>query len=225
MKKLLIVLVAGMILAGCSPSTELRMSWKTGDYAPKKFSKIGIIALMKSNEARVDVETGVAEALRLKGINSIVTYDLWPFANNQEIMKKMGLSQEQLKEVIQQKVAEQKMDGLLIITLFDAFKEKRYVPGNSVSVGVGISPGMYPAYGYPYYSYYGYAFNTMTTPGYYEDASTYFIESNLYDIASGNLIWTGQTSTEMQSSLETEAEKFGRILVKGMLQGGVLAKK
>jgi len=219
------MIVTGMILAGCSPSTELRMSWKTGDYAPKKFSKIGIIALMKSDEARVDVETGVAQALRLKGINATETYDIWPFANNKEIMNKMGLSQEQLKEVIQQKVAEQKMDGLLIITLFDAFKEQRYVPGNSVSVGVGISPGMYPAYGYPYYGYYGYAFNTMSTPGYYEDASTYFIESNLYDIASGSLIWTGQTSTEMKSSLEIEAQKFGLALTRGMLKDGALTGK
>lgn len=224
MKKLLTIILTGMILAGCSPSTELRVAWKTGEYAPMQFRNIGILALIQSNEARIDVEAAVSDALRAKGINSTVTWDIWPFANNQEIMKKMNLSQEQTREVIKQKVAEHKMDALMIITLFDAFKEERYVPGNNVSVGIGISPGIYPAYGMPYYGYYGYAFNTMNTPGYYVDASTYFVESNLYDISTEKLIWTGQTSTSMQSSLGTEAEKFGRILVKGMLKGGVLAR-
>jgi len=225
MKKLLMIFVAGLILAGCAPSTELRISWKTGDYPPKKYSKIGILALLKSNEARIDVETGVANALAAKGIRSAVTWDIWQFANNKEIMDKMNLTQEQLREVIKKKVADQKMDALLVISMFDAFKESRYVPGKSVSVGVGFSPGMYPAYGYPYYGYVGYSFETMSTPGYYEDVSTYFVESNLYDIASENLIWTGQTSTKMESDLETEAQKFALTIVRGMFQDGVLAGK
>jgi len=57
--KLISIFLTGMILAGCSPSTELRVAWKTGDDSPKKFSNIGILALLKSNEARIDVETGV----------------------------------------------------------------------------------------------------------------------------------------------------------------------
>ena len=224
MKKLIVVLLTGMILAGCSPSTELMVAWKTGEYAPKHYKNIGILAILKSNEARIDVETGIRDALQVHGINGTDTWTIWQFANNPEIMKKMGLSQEELKEVVKQKVAEQKMDALLVISLFDTFKEKRYVSGTSTSVGVGFSPGMYPAYGYPYYGYVGYSFNTMSTPGYYVDASVYFVESNLYDISSENLIWTGQTRTQMESSLEVEAEKLGRVLVKGMIKGGVLAK-
>jgi len=224
MKKLIVVILAGMMLAGCSPSTELKVAWKTGEYAPKHFQNIGILAVLKSTEARIDVENGVKEALEARGIKGTDTWVIWPFANNQEIIRKMGYEGEKLKEIIQQKVKEAQMDALLIITLFDAFKEERYVPGKSVSVGIGISPGMYPAYGYPYYAYYGYAFNTMSTPGYYVDASIYFVESNLYDIASEKLIWTGQTSTQIESSLEKEGEKFGRVLVNGMIKGGVLAK-
>lgn len=218
-------MITCMVLAGCSPSTELRVAWKTGEYAPKHFSNIGILALLKSNEARIDVENGIADALRAQGIRATTTWDIWPFANNQEIMKKMGYDKGKMKEVIQKKVAEQKMEALMIITLFDAFKEERYVPGKSVSVGVvGFTPGMYPAYGYSYYGYYGYAYDIMTTPGYYVDASTYFVESNLYDISTEQLIWTGQTSTVIQSSPESEAEKLGRVLVKGLIQGKVLAK-
>ncbi len=224
MKKLIIVILAGMMLAGCSPSTELMVTWKTGEYAPKQYKNIGILAVLKSNEARVDVETSIRDALQARGIKGTDTWTIWQFANNPEIMKKMGMEGEKLKEVIKQKVAEQQMDALLIVSLFDSFKEERYVPGKSTSVGVGFSPGMYPAYGYPYYGYVGYSFNTMSTPGYYTDASTYFVESNLYDIASEKLIWTGQTRTKMESSLEVEAAKLGRVLVNGMIKDKVLAK-
>ena len=224
MKKLLSIIITGMILSGCSPSTEMMTAWKTGEYAPKQYKNIGILAMLKSNEARIDVENSIRDAMKAQGINGTDTWSIWQFANNPEIMKKMGMEGEKLKETIKLKVAEQNMDALLIVTLFDAFKEKRYVPGKSTSVGVGFSPGMYPAYGYPYYGYVGYSFTTMSTPGYYQDASTYFVESNLYDIASEKLIWTGQTSTKMESSLEVEAEKLGRVLVKGMIQGKVLAK-
>ena len=224
MKKLLSIIITGMILSGCSPSTEMMTAWKTGEYAPKQYKNIGILAMLKSNEARIDVENSIRDAMKAQGIKGTDTWSIWQFANNPEIMKKMGMEGEKLKETIKLKVAEQNMDALLIVTLFDAFKEKRYVPGKSTSVGVGFSPGMYPAYGYPYYGYVGYSFTTMSTPGYYQDASTYFVESNLYDIASEKLIWTGQTSTKMESSLEVEAEKLGRVLVKGMIQGKVLAK-
>ena len=224
MKKLLSIIITGMILSGCSPSTEMMTAWKTGEYAPKQYKNIGILAMLKSNEARIDVENSIRDAMKAQGIKGTDTWSIWQFANNPEIMKKMGMEGEKLKETIKLKVAEQNMDALLIVTLFDAFKEKRYVPGKSTSVGVGFSPGMYPAYGYPYYGYVGYSFTTMSTPGYYQDASTYFVESNLYEIASEKLIWTGQTSTKMESSLEAEAEKFGRTLVKGMIQGKVLAK-
>jgi len=223
MKNLLLIIVTGMIMAGCSTSNELMTAWKTGDYEPKQFKNIGILAILKSNEARIDVETGIRDALKARGIKGTDTWSIWQFANNPEIMKKMGMEGEKLRETIKQKVAEQNMDGLLIVSLFDAFKEKRYVPGKSTSVGVGFSPGMYPAYGYPYYGYIGYSFNTMSTPGYYQDASIYFVESNLYDIASEKLIWTGQTRTKMETSLEVEAEKLGRLLVKSMIQGKVLA--
>lgn len=228
MKSAMYVILAAILFSGCTPSNELRVAWKAGDYPPKQFKNIGIVAMLKSNEARIDVENGIVDALRAKGIHATTTWDIWPFANNPAIMKQAGFEGEKAKEIIQHKVAEHTMDALLIITLFDAFKEERYVPGKSVTVGLGISPGMYsmyPIYGYPYYTYFGYAFNTITEPGYYVDASTYFTEANLYDISTEKLIWTGQMTTTMQTSPEQEGEQFGRVLVNGMIRGDVVTKE
>ena len=90
MKKLIVVVLTGIILAGCSPSTELMVAWKTGEYAPKQYKNIGILAMLKSNEARVDVETSIRDALQAQGIKGTDTWTIWQFANNPEIMKKMN---------------------------------------------------------------------------------------------------------------------------------------
>jgi hypothetical protein len=224
MRKNTILFASIALLLGCSASNELRVSWKTGEYEPKTYKNIGVVAILPKTSTRVEIETAVADAFAVRGIPCRTTWSIWAFANNPELLKEAGFEGENMKKIIIQKVTEQKIDALLVISLFDSKKETRYVPGRSASIGVGFSPGMYPAYGYPYYGYIGYSFTTMSEPGYYEDASTYFTETNLYDIASEKLIWTGQISTEMQSPLEEEVYKFARVLVGGMLKDKVLTK-
>ncbi|HNS18771.1 MAG TPA: hypothetical protein PKI34_13240 [Bacteroidales bacterium] len=224
MKYLFSILISGIILTACSTTSSLTYSEKVSDDAPKKYTNIGVLAVLKSNDARINIENAVTEMLRSKGYPANYTWDVWPFANNLELMKKHGIEGDKIKEMLQQRVISQKMDALLIITLFDAVKEQRYVPGSGVSVGVAVNPGMYPVYAYPYYSYYGYAFNTISDPGYYVESSTYFTESNLYDIVSEQLIWTGQMSTKLESSLETEAQKFSEVLISGMIKDKIFAQ-
>ncbi len=217
MKSLFSILISGIILASCSSTSSLIYSGKLGNPSPKQYTNIGVLAVLKSNDARINVEMAVTDGLRAKGYPADYTWDVWPFANNLELMKQHGIEGDKLREMIQQRVTSQKMDALLIITLFDAVKEQRYVQGSGLSVGVAVDPGIYPVYGYPYYSYYGYAFSTMSNPGYYIESSTYFTEANLYDISSGLLIWTGQLSTKLESSLESEAQKFSEALINGMI--------
>jgi len=221
MKSFFSILISGMILMACSSTSSLTYSGKLGDYEPKQYKNIGILAVLKSNDARINIEMAITDALRAKGYPANYTWDVWPFANNLELMKQHGIEGDKLKEMIQQRVTSQKMDALLIVTLFDAVKEERYVPGSGLSVGVAVNPGIYPVYDYPYYSYYGYAFSTISDPGYYIETSTYFTESNLYDIASEQLIWTGQMSTKLESSLEIEAQKYSEVLVNGMIRDNV----
>jgi hypothetical protein len=215
MKKLLISCILIGLLAGCV-STKLTWVYKASDYNPAVYKKLAVIALVSKNQARVEIENAVVDKLRAKGIKAMTTWSIFQFANNAEVMKQAGLTGEKRKEIVRQKVTENNIDGLLIITLFDANREKRYVPGTSTSVGVGVGG---PVYGYGYSAYCGYAWEVTSTPGYYEDASTYFLESNLYDVASEKLLWTGQTKTDMTYSIEREAYDFANVLVNGIIDG------
>ena len=79
-----------------------------------------------------------------------------------------------------------------------------------------VSPG-YASYGYPYYGYYSYAYSTVYSTGYYTTATSYFIESNLYDVASQKLMWTAQTNTDDPTSIETESANFARIIADDLM--------
>lgn len=221
MKTLFIACAVCILILGCT-STKLTYVYKSGDYNPASYKKMAVIAIAPKTHGRVEVEKAVVAELKSRGINAMETWSIFVFANDPELLKQAGFTGERRKEIIRQKVTENHIDALLTITLFDSRKEQRYVPGSSTSVGIGVGA---PVYGYPYAAYFGYAWEVTSEPGYYEDASTYFIETNLYDVASEKLLWTGQTKTTMNSSLATEAAGFSKLVVTRMIEDSKPAKK
>jgi hypothetical protein len=221
MKKYFALSMMCLIMMGCT-STKLTYVYKTGEYNLASYKKMAVIAIAPKTHGRVEVEKAVVAELKSRGINAIETWSIFVFANDPELLKQAGFTGERRKEIIRQKVTENHIDALLTITLFDSRKEQRYVPGSSTSVGIGVGA---PVYGYPYAAYFGYAWEVTSEPGYYEDASTYFIETNLYDVASEKLLWTGQTKTTMNSSLATEAAGFSTLVVTRMIEDSKPSKK
>ena len=216
MKKTLAAAMLCLFLAGCA-STEITYVYKAGNYKLDTFRKLAVLAVIPNTHGRVEVEEAVVAAMNAKGIHAVTTWSIFPLANNTELIKKAGFEGEKAKEIVREKVEKNSIDGLLIITMFDSKKEQRYVGGSSTAVGIGVGMPGYPVYGYPYYAYFGYAWEVASEPGYYVDASTYFIESNLYDISTEKLVWTGQTKTKMQTTLTDEAAHFGKVLTDRMI--------
>src|SRR5512138_90089 len=167
MKQFLAICALGALLAGCA-STEITSGFKTAEFHPAGYKKLAVIAIVPKNQARIEIEDAVVTQLKAKGINAVSTWSTFVFANDPELLKKAGFDGEKRKEIIREKVSQNHFDALLTITLFDAKREQRYVPGTTTSVGVGV--GM-PVYGYPYAAYFGYAWEVTSTPGYYEDVS------------------------------------------------------
>ena len=109
---------------------------------------------------------------------------------------------------------------MLLVSLLDANKETRYV-SNVVTVGTYYDP-TFPVYTQSYYDYYSYVYNTTYSSGYYTTETTYFLETNLYDIETEKLVWTAQTKTEDMTSVATEANVLAKILVKDIIEKKVI---
>lgn len=82
------------------------------------------------------------------------------------------------------------VDGIILMRLTDVEKSTDYVQGNTYYGGWGYGGGYYGGYGG-----WGYGGAMYSTPGYYEENKTYYVETNIYDVKSNKLLWSGTTST------------------------------
>jgi len=215
------LLLLSLLLFGCGSATKLNTSIAAPDVQPKSYQKLAVLAFLPARTNRAIIEDAVEKALLDQGIKGRVTYDMFPLAGDKELIQKMNLNPEQVKEIVREKVTENNIDGLLTISLLDAKSVERYVEGSRLSIGVPLY-SIDPVYAYTYTDYYNYAFTTVSKPGYYVNSTTYFIESNLFDITTEKMIWTGQTTTKEPNSVDKEASAFSKIIVNDLLRKNVL---
>lgn len=220
-------------LFSCSPSTRLVSAWKNPETQSQEFKELMVMAMFPNTQVRVTIEDALVEKLKAQGVAAKPSYADFPLAGMTKQL--MGMAKDtnivnQIKNGFRQKIEKSGIDGLMFVNAFHIEKDKEYHPGSSLSV-VAPAYGYYPSYYgnvYPsayrgsYYDYYGYAVGTVYGQGYYTTTTTYFLQSNLFNVKTESLIWAGQTKTVDYKSLEVEAHVFADLLVKDMLQKEVV---
>ncbi len=228
-----IFFVSTVIIVACSSSTQLTSSWKNKEIESSHFEKLGVVAIFPNESSRYLTERAMAGDLKAQNINAIPTYEIFPFAGKLgEVMSKSE-NPDALKERIKKRVEESKLDAIMIISVLNAQKEKRFVHDDKsydymggtgyygtprVVPGAAAIPFTYGAY----YNYYSYNMANAYTSGYYVEDVTYFIECNLYDVAKEELLWSGRTKSMNIKSVEEEAPKFAAMVVKDIMDKKVL---
>ncbi len=199
-----------LLLAVSCRSTELMGSWKREDITPQHYADVGIVLMTSNMSTRSIVEVDLATNLAEHGIKASPTFDIFPFAAQRELFE--DTDPEETKQHIRERIRKFGFEAILIITLLDQATETRYNQGSTFSLAV-------PAYQYNYYGYYQYAYATISTPGYYTTKTTYFLESNLYDVETEGLIWTAQTKTTRDaSSIHKDSEIFADIITQEIVK-------
>lgn len=224
MKKLVHFAIISLLLIACSSTTKLQVSYIQEDMQPHKYNKIAVLALANSDPNRLALEEALANEFVSQGVNAVSTFFIFPLANRADMIAEMEVTEEQVKEYLKKKVSENNIDAFVIISLLDTKTTERYVSQTS-GASLYISPMGYPAYGYHYYDYYYYSYNMTGRTGYYTTETTYFLETNLYDIESEKLLWTGQTKTEGMTSIDSEVKKFAKLIVYDILDKKVVLTK
>lgn len=183
MKIKVTVAALGMALfTACAPSTQLTKTWADPSLNAQKiqdFKKVLVIAQLKDDSSRRIVEDKIV-ATSSKG-NFIQSY-------------KYIQPTQQDQKLIVENLLKDGIDGIILMRLTDIEKSTSYVPGTSYYGGWGYGGGYYGGYGGFGYGGMGYG-AAYGTPGYYQEDKTYFVESNLYDVKTNKLLWSGTTST------------------------------
>jgi hypothetical protein len=216
-----LLIVSLLILISCGSSTKLLSSWKPSGEEPQRYNKLAVAVLFPNTSNRYITENSIVQNFKANGINAQSTYDLFPLAGKVGEMINVEEYKEELEKGVKQKIRDNNIDAIMIVSLFDVRKEQRYVEGSGFTIG---GTGYYGTPGYmgSYYDYYYYSLGTVYKSGYYVEDITYFIECNLYDVSSEKLIWSGQTKTVKLKNIEEEAGKFAKIIVNELVSKKII---
>jgi hypothetical protein len=209
----LIVILALAFAHACTPSTQILASWKNPDWkgpdTDATKSDILVAALTRNMAAKITVERELTAELRNEGLDVTTSGDLFAPNFTDDISKN--------KEAMLSRIRDNGNDAILTITLLDQQTETRYVPGTTTYAPT-VSYGFYGGF----YSYYNYHYPMVYDPGYYTQDKTYFLESNLYDAETEELLWSAQSKTYNPNNLDQFAQEFADITVARLKSEGLI---
>jgi hypothetical protein len=210
MKKNLFVLFMITVLIGaCTSTKESSGVWVNKEKIKgKTFNKLFIVVMTADPEARATVENDLARVATSRGHPVVKSIDVIPTDMKDPKMP--------TKDEVVAKVKESGCDGVFVATVLKKEEDIRYTPGTTA---YSVAP--YQTY-YP--GYYTYWYPSVSTPSYYDTEKTYFMQSNLYDVASEEIMWSVQSKIFSPSSLKKFSQAYTSTLVK-QLEKEKLIKK
>jgi nitrogen regulatory protein PII-like uncharacterized protein len=202
--------ISVLLLMGCNATTSITGSYKNPEMNGKtlQYKKIFIAALTPNTAVKSEVESSLAESLTAQGYTAVKSIDIFMPGSQTETQSDIAL----------QAIRETGSDAVLAVTLVNQENEMRYVPGNSYPVNTYYSH--YGSFG----GYWGSSYNMMYEPGYYTTDKTYFIETNLYDVASQKLIWSAQSQTLNPSDINDFMHGYKKSIRKQLVKDGLVSE-
>jgi len=188
---LLTIFPAVMMLYACS-STVVTGSWKSPDFSGK-IKKVYILGIAKQESTRRIFEDEFRRQLATYSVTGLPSYHDLPVDTK--------INQDAIAEKVKQKGA----DSVLMARAVGKRTEQVVNPGyisrpgyNSGYAGAGYSPD-------PYYrnygSYYARSYDVVYQPATVSEFEIVTVEANLYNAASGQLIWSAQLETVVENNL------------------------
>lgn len=212
MKTTTLITLLVICLLGCAPDvTHITGTWKSPSAGEDRITSVLVTAMTGRTDARQEVENDLATSLQHNGIKVIRSIDVIPPRFTNRVPE---------RDDIMNRIDETDVDAILTVALIDEQTETRYVPGN-----YGYEP--IPRFGFYglFWGYYTRWYPTLYSPGYYEEDKVYFIETNLYDADSEELLWSAQSEAVNPRNLANFSEEFADVVVARMIREGAISSR
>jgi hypothetical protein len=191
--------MAAILTTSCG-STSMLTSWSDPNYTGGKLQHVLVIGVGKDQVIRRLFEDMFAERLSNRRTQATGSYIL--LSDPSEISK----------ETVGPLVTEHGFTHVLVTRLVDRKTITDYAPA---TVGATYVP-VYPQYYSGWYSYYSTSYTTVVSPGYTYETELVNLETNIYDVASEKLIWSGLTETETGGRIEGKLREFIDVVMSEM---------
>ncbi|HXX30596.1 MAG TPA: hypothetical protein VEJ89_07755 [Myxococcaceae bacterium] len=196
------------LLTACTsgPSTQLVQAWQLPGYVPAGFRRVLVIAVTRDGGRRRTFEDAFSYQLMGRGVTAISSYTLIPEDGQ--------VPNAQLEQAIRSSGA----DGVLATRFLGMNTQVTYTPG---AVYGPVYAG--PVYYGGFYGYYGSAWGYDYVPASYSTDSVVTVETDAFDAAKLEMVWSGTTQTKNPTSIGQEMQGFAKVVIDAMSQRGILA--
>ena len=194
------------ILSAISCSQRLH-SWKAASYPTRHFQKVLVLGFLREedNSMRENIENQVADELNKKNINTVTSLQLL----GTKVFARMD------EDDALYQLNNQCVDAVLTVTVLNRSREKKYTAGVI----------HYTPYGYSYDRFWRYKTAIkyrISSEDYYASGEDYFLECNLYDMTTQQLVYSVQSRHALIEEFEKEGNKFIQKIVRAIVKKGVL---
>lgn len=191
----LVISVSVILLAACASAKPVG-EWRDESFSGK-LNNILVIGVTSQTTRRRGWENRFVEELAARGVNGVPSYTL------------LESSLELTRDIVERAIEDQGLDGVLVTRLVGIREKETYrLPAN-----YDDDRG--------YIGYYDHAWKE-TSGGYYAEHKIFTLETNLYDVASGKLVWTMQSESMDASQPRGLVEKQIRLKVETLKKHGLI---
>jgi hypothetical protein len=204
------LLVIALFLTGCGSTQKVIGFWQDPDAGTMgPYTKVFVIVLSQNHDANYFFESEIARTLVSRGYKVVTCNDMFP----PDFALSKGFTRVELADAIKKAGC----DAVMTLALLDSKVVETYHPGTS------YYPMNYGYYG-SYYGYYDYYYPQVYSPGYYSVDKTFYLETNLFDVATDKLLWSLQSEASNPKDQNDGFQKYSVMLINHLKTKG-LAKK
>lgn len=201
------LLLAGLF-AGCATSTKVVQSWTTPDFKAGSVKKMFVVGVSQDQALRRIYEETFAAEIRKRHFEAGPSYARLPDLGNVD------------KEAVAASLREDGFTHVLVTRVVNIEDKATYHPPSMVVVGGGY--GGYPGYYGGWYPYMSMTYGYATSPGYTTVNRLVGLETNVYDLGSGTLIYSCLTESWIGESPSSHIKKVIDTVAWDLRSKGVL---
>ncbi|GAA5132481.1 hypothetical protein [Alloalcanivorax gelatiniphagus] len=195
---MLFPLLMVLALAGCATPSEVVSGWNAPSAERPRFQNLFVIALINDEEDRVAVEDALGKALEGRvGQVHLAHRELAAAANGDD-----------LRQRVEKAVDRTGADGVLVVSFLKAEVRADYVPPRLQGFGPSL----------------GADYDTVYSPGYYQESLDYYMQSTLYQVGRDSPVWQAQSRVINPTSLDSGVRGFAGDLAKRLQEDGALRR-
>ncbi|MFV0592613.1 MAG: hypothetical protein ACK5M7_14595 [Draconibacterium sp.] len=212
-RNIFIALSLLIIVVACKPSQQITSSWVDHELMPENpYENICVIPLIHGEKRKLSVENMMVDLLNKKGYKGVKSTEIFP----EEFLKGDKIPLDKMVQIMKEAGCE----AVFTISLMDTETEEQYHPGTSNA--------QLPPYRFYYYStyndYVNYRYNQVNDPGYITSETTYFFETNFYDLDSKKLLWSIQSEAFDPIDMDSWFKGYSKIILKDLKKENMLRK-